>query len=103
MKNHIGRTLLVLILFIHSLTSLASSHSKYTPLIRQVRGWPSEKILSKGDQFLQNKEEDKALVMYMLVCSRTNGKLTITPSTAIEGVSAETLFGGKACDIFSLT
>lgn len=41
--------------------------------------------------------------MYMLVCSRTNGKLTITPSTAIEGVSAETLFGGKACDIFSLT
>lgn len=103
MKNHIGRTLLVLILFIHSLTSLASSQSKYTPLIRQVRGWASEKILSKGDQFLQNKEEDKALVMYMLVCSRTNGKLTITPSTAIEGVSAETLFGGKACDIFSLT
>lgn len=48
-------------------------------------------------------EEDKALVMYMLVCSRTNGKLTITPATAIEAVSAETLFGGKACDIFSLT
>lgn len=103
MKNHIGRTLLVLILLIHSLTSLASSQSKYTPLIRQVRGWASEKILSRGDQFLQNKEEDKALVMYMLVCSRTNGKLTITPSTAIEGVSAKTLFGGKACDIFSLT
>lgn len=59
MKNHIGRTLLVLILLIHSLTSLASSHSKYTPLIRQVRGWPSEKILSKGDQFLQNKKEEK--------------------------------------------
>lgn len=76
MKNHIGRTLLVLILFIHSLTSLASSQSKYTPLIRQVRGWPSEKILSKGDQFLQNKEEDKALVMYMLVCSRTNDRMT---------------------------
>lgn len=76
MKNHIGRTLLVLILLIHSLTSLASSHSKYTPLIRQVRGWPSEKILSKGDQFLQNKEEDKALVMYMLVCSRTNDRMT---------------------------
>lgn len=76
MKNHIGRTLLVLILFIHSLTSLASSQSKYTPLIRQVRGWPSEKILSKGDQFLQNKKEDKALVMYMLVCSRTNDRMT---------------------------
>ena len=76
MKNHIGRTLLVLILFIHSLTSLASSQSKYTPLIRQVRGWPSEKILSRGDQFLQNKEEDKALVMYMLVCSRTNDRMT---------------------------
>lgn len=76
MKNHIGRTLLVLILLIHSLTSLASSHSKYTPLIRQVRGWPSEKILSKGDQFLQNKEEDKALVMYMLVCSRTNDRMS---------------------------
>lgn len=76
MKNHIGRTLLVLILLIHSLTSLASSHSKYTPLIRQVRGWPSEKILSKGDQFLQNKKEDKALVMYMLVCSRTNDRMT---------------------------
>lgn len=76
MKNHIGRTLLVLILFIHSLTSLASSQSKYTPLIRQVRGWPSENILSKGDQFLQNKEEDKALVMYMLVCSRTNDRMT---------------------------
>lgn len=76
MKNHIGRTLLVLILFIHSLTSLASSQSKYTPLIRQVRGWASEKILSKGDQFLQNKEEDKALVMYMLVCSRTNDRMT---------------------------
>lgn len=76
MKNHIGRTLLVLILLIHSLTSLASSQSKYTPLIRQVRGWPSEKILSKGDQFLQNKKEDKALVMYMLVCSRTNDRMT---------------------------
>lgn len=76
MKNHIGRTLLVLILLIHSLTSLASSQSKYTPLIRQVRGWASEKILSKGDQFLQNKEEDKALVMYMLVCSRTNDRMT---------------------------
>lgn len=35
--------------------------------------------------------------------SYTNGKLTITPSTAIEGVSAETLFNGKAFDIFSLT
>lgn len=34
------------------------------------------KILSKGDQFLQNKEEDKALVMYMLVCSRTNDRMT---------------------------
>ena len=76
MKNHIGRTLLVLILLIHSLTSLASSQSKYTPLIRQVRGWPSEKILSKGDQFLQNKKEDKALVMYMLVYSRTNDRMT---------------------------
>ena len=35
--------------------------------------------------------------------SYTNGKLTITPSTAIEAVSAETLFGGKSSDIFSLT
>lgn len=30
----------------------------------------------QGDQFLQNKEEDKALVMYMLVCSRTNDRMT---------------------------
>ena len=35
--------------------------------------------------------------------SYTNGKLTITPATAIEGVSAKTLFGGKSFDIFSLT
>lgn len=76
MKNHIARTLLVLILLIYSLALLASSNSKYSPLIRQVRGWSSEKILSRGDQFLQNKEEDKALVMYMLVCSRTNDRMT---------------------------
>lgn len=76
MNNHIGRTLLLIILTFYSLMSPASGVSKYSTLIREVRGWSSEKVLAMGDTLLQRHEDDKALVMYMLVCSRTNDNMT---------------------------
>ncbi|WP_337642161.1 helix-turn-helix domain-containing protein [Prevotella sp.] len=60
----------------YSLMSPASGVSKYSTLIREVRGWSSEKVLAMGDTLLQRHEDDKALVMYMLVCSRTNDNMT---------------------------
>ena len=68
--------LFIVILLLHTLNMLASSESRYSSLIRNVRGWSSEKILSTGDSLLQCKQEDKALVMYMLVCSRTSDRMT---------------------------
>ena len=76
MNNHICRTLLLIILTFYSLMSPASGVSKYSTLIREVRGWSSEKVLAMGDTLLQRHEDDKALVMYMLVCSRTNDNMT---------------------------
>ena len=49
MNNHIGRTLLLIILTFYSLMSPASGVSKYSTLIREVRGWSSEKVLAMGD------------------------------------------------------
>ena len=75
-NNHTGRTLLLILLLLQTLTTMASSDSKYSPLIRDVRSWPSPRILAKGDSLLARKQEDKALVMYMLVCSRTTDQMT---------------------------
>lgn len=74
--NHIGRVLQLILLLFSTVSTMASSDSKYSPLIRDVRSWPSKRILSKGDSLLAHKQEDKALVMYMLVCSRTTDQMS---------------------------
>lgn len=97
MNNHIGRTLLLIILTFYSLMSPASGVSKYSTLIREVRGWSSEKVLAMGDTLLQRHEDDKALVMYMLVCSRTNDNMTDKELTdcSLANMKAGDIFYGR--------
>lgn len=75
MRTYIFRLLALLMLFAPR-GAEASSESRYSPLIRQVKGWPSERIVARGDSLLRRGEEDNALVMYMLVCARTGDRMT---------------------------
>lgn len=86
--------LLLFMLFLQVHVAFASGNSKYSTLIRDVRALPSGQILAKGDTLLQRKEEDKALVMYMLVCSRTTDRMTDSELTECS------LANLKAGDVF---
>ena len=76
MNNPTSKLFVLLLFFLAALTASASSESKYSPLIRSVRGQSSKQVLHKGDSLLKVGQEDKALVMYMLVCSRTTDRMT---------------------------
>lgn len=85
MRNNHGTLLSVLILraitftMLFSFTSICcfgSAKSKYTSLIEKVSPLSSEKLLQMAENYQNHQEDDKALVLYMVVCNRFKDVMT---------------------------
>lgn len=48
----------------------AAAVNKYDSLIAKCRDWTSDRIIAAGDRYKQQGNDEKALVMYMMVCNR---------------------------------
>lgn len=48
----------------------AAAVNKYDSLIAKCRDWTSDRIIAVGDRYKQQGNDEKALVMYMMVCNR---------------------------------
>lgn len=62
-------------LLLCTVLALAADYGKYTKLINSVSKLPSESILRHGDNSLAEGRSDEAMVLYMVVCSRADGRL----------------------------
>lgn len=55
---------------------LASADGKYTGLINAVQRMPSVSVLSRGDSCMSHGKTDEAMVLYMVVCNRSDADMT---------------------------
>lgn len=74
MNNHIGRTLLLIILTFYSLMSPASGVSKYSTLIREVRGWSQRRSLPWATPC---SNDMKTTRLSLCICSFAHAQTTI--------------------------
>ena len=67
---------LSIIFFTLSTVAQAAKENKYDKLISRCSDWPSGRIIAAGDKYLAAGDSEKALVMYIMVCNRTDSPLT---------------------------
>ena len=70
------RIAMALVLLLYVFAASAADYGKYTNLIHEVSRLSSEDIIRRGDTSLAAGKSDEAMVLYMVVCSRAEGKLT---------------------------
>ena len=70
------RIAMALVLLLYVFAASAADYGKYTNLIHEVSRLSSEDIIRRGDTSLAAGKSDEAMVLYMVVCSRSEGKLT---------------------------
>lgn len=54
----------------------ASSGSKYTGLVNKVQKLSAEHVISQGDRYFAQGRKEEAMVLYMVVCNRSDDKMT---------------------------
>lgn len=68
--------LLVLALLVLCGRASAADISKYDSLIEKCRSWASDRIIAAGDGYKRQGDDEKALVMYMMVCERVKPRMS---------------------------
>lgn len=53
---------------------LGNSKSQYDHLIKSCTNWPANKLMRHGDKSLYENNKEKAMVFYMMICSKNHKK-----------------------------